>query len=316
MRRTIRPPDAEWPKGLSEIEPLDPPERLRVDGLPLPTDSPSIAVVGTRTPTGAGIEIATTLARAFAEAGFAVVSGLAVGIDAVAHRAALEAGGHTVGVLGGGLDIDYPKANRDLRRQMEERGTVVTEYDDDVSPAKFTFPRRNRIIAGLVQAVVVIEGAITSGALVTARLALDANRSVFAVPGSVRNPMAVGPNELIRTSRAALVTSPSHVFEDLAPSLVWQETDDQPAVSDIGDTELAVLRALDDTPSSIDRLALLTGLKPGELAVTLSRLEVRSLARRNYGGYEITSAGARTRCHSAKSGGLGHSGSGEGPSRT
>jgi len=168
MRRTIHPGDAEWPECLSEIEPLDPPEQLRVDGLPLPTDAPSVAVVGTRTPTGAGIEIATMLSRAFAEAGFAVVSGLAVGIDAVAHKAALEAGGHTVAVLGGGLDIDYPKANRDLRRQIEERGTVVTEYDDDVAPAKFTFPGRNR------------------------------------------NPMAAGPNELIRTSRADLVTSPSH----------------------------------------------------------------------------------------------------------
>jgi DNA processing protein len=207
-----------------------------------------------------------------------------------------------VAVLGAGLDIDYPKANRDLRRQIEEHGTVVTEYDDDVGPAKFTFPRRNRIIAGLAHAVVVVEGAITSGALVTARLALDANRLVFAVPGSVRNPMAAGPNELIRTSRAALVTSPSHVFEDLAPSLVWEEADDQPSPTAVGATEQVVLRTLDDTPSSIDRLALLTGLKPGELAVTLSRLEVRSLATRNYGGYEITSAGARARqiCPDAK----------------
>ncbi|MGH2755202.1 MAG: DNA-processing protein DprA [Actinomycetota bacterium] len=298
MRRTIRPRDEEWPSRLSEIAPLDPPERLRVDGLPLPNDAPSIAVVGTRTPTGVGIEIATTLSRAFAEAGFTVVSGLAVGIDAVAHRAALEAGGHTVAVLGGGLNIVYPKANRDLRREIEERGAVVTEYDDDTAPTKFTFPRRNRIIAGLAQAVVVVEGAITSGALVTARLALDANRSVYAVPGSSRNPMAAGPNELIRTGRAALVTSPSHVFEDLAPSLVWEEANDQPSVADIGVTELTVLRALDDTASSTDRLGLLTGLKLGELAVTLSRLEVRSLARRTYGGYELTTAGARVRSSS------------------
>ena len=293
MRRTITADDDAWPRCLSEIDPLDPPDQLRADGLPLPSDVVSVAIVGTRTPTGVGTETAATFARAFAEAGFAVVSGLAVGVDAVAHRAALDAGGHTVAVLGGGLDIDYPKANRDLRRRIEERGTVVTEYDDGVRPTKFTFPRRNRIIAGLSQAVVVVEGAITSGALVTARLALDANRLVFAVPGSVRNPMAAGPNELIRTSRAAVATSPSHVFEELAPSLVWDDEPDHPTATDLDETERKVLRALDDTPSSIDRLALLTGLKPGELAVTLSRLEVRSFAHRNFGGYEITTAGTR-----------------------
>ena len=295
MRRTIKPTDDEWPKGLSEIDPLDKPERLRAEGLPLPNHAASIAVVGTRTPTGTGMETAATLARAFAEAGFTVVSGLAVGIDAVAHRATLDAGGLTVAVLGGGLDIDYPKANRDLRNRIEKRGTVVSEYDDEARPTKFTFPQRNRIIVGLSQAVVVVEGAITSGALVTARLALDANRLVFAVPGSVRNPMASGPNELIRTSRAAVATSPSHVFEELAPSLVWDDEPDHPTVTDLDETELTVLRALDDTPSSIDRLALLTGMKPGELAVTLSRLEVRSFAHRNYGGYEITTAGGRAR---------------------
>ena len=295
MRRTIRTGDLEWPDRLSEIEPLDAPERLRADGLEIPSRAPAVAVVGTRTPSGAGQEITATLATAFAEAGFTVVSGLAVGIDAIAHRAALDAGGHTVAVLGAGLDIDYPKANRPLRDDIVERGTVVTEYDDDVAPTRYTFPRRNRIIAGLSQAVIVIEGAITSGALVTARLALDANRLVFAVPGSVRNPMAAGPNELIRTSRAAVVTSPTHVFEELAPALVWNDDADRPQPMDIDDTELMVLQTLDDTPSSIDRLGILTRLKPGELAVTLTRLEVRNLVNRNFNGYEITTAGARSR---------------------
>jgi DNA processing protein len=289
------PRDPEWPDHLSEIEPLDPPEKLRVDGLPLPNSTPSIAVVGTRTPSGAGMETATTLATAFAEAGFTVVLGLAVGIDAIAHRAALDAGGHTVAVLGAGLDIDYPRANRALREHIEERGTVVTEYDDDVAPTRYTFPRRNRIIAGLSQAVVVIEGAITSGALVTARLALDANRLVFPVPGSVRNPMAAGPNELILTSRAAVATSPQHVFDELMPAIVWEELGDDVIVQQVAENESRVLIALDDIPSSIDRLVLLTGLNPGQLSVTLSRLEVKNLAHRSYGGYEITSPGARAR---------------------
>jgi DNA processing protein len=253
--------------------------------------------VGARHATAAGVEIAETLARGLAEAGCTVVSGLAVGIDAAAHRAALQAGGHTIAVLGCGLDVDYPATNRALRRQIAQRGTVVSEYPHGTPPHAWHFPARNRIIVGLSSAVVVVEGTVKSGALVTARLALDANRGVFAVPGSVRNAMATGPNELIRTGQAALVTSVEHIFEDLAPHLVWRDSVEEirPVTPALSDEDIAVLAALDDQPLTTDRISMQTGLPSGKVALILSRLEIRALAHRGYMGYSIASAGARAR---------------------
>nr|MBA2724788.1 DNA-protecting protein DprA [Actinomycetota bacterium] len=198
MRAIVDRTSDEWPPMLDELGPSQKVTRLHRLGLPLPTGAPAIAIVGTRRPTLAGIEIATLLSRGLAQAGFTIVSGLAVGIDAAAHAAALEAGGRTVAVLGCGLAQRYPRRNMKLRQEIEEKGTVLTEYDDDITPAPFNFPQRNRIVAGLSAGVVVVEGSIKSGALVTARLALEMNRSIYAVPGSLRNPMAQGPNHLIK----------------------------------------------------------------------------------------------------------------------
>ncbi|MBA2426384.1 MAG: DNA-protecting protein DprA [Actinobacteria bacterium] len=295
--RVVVPGDGEWPPRLGEIGPLSCPKRLYAQGRGLEPETPSIAVVGTRRPTAAGIEAAHTIARGLAEAGFVIVSGLAVGVDAAAHHACVEAGGHTVAVLGCGLDVDYPHRNRALRRRIAATGTIVSEYPAGTQPLRHNFPLRNRIIAGLSLGVVVVEGAITSGALVTARLALDANRTVYAVPGSIRNGMATGPNELIRTSQAALVTSYEDILEDLAPALEWarprQLTEANRPV--VGPDELSVLQSLDDAPIAADRLAPMVALSPGSLAATLARLEVRGLAMRSSGGYVITAAGARCR---------------------
>jgi DNA processing protein len=294
MTRTLRPGDAEWPPSLMELGPHPPPSLLFADGVALEPRRPAVAVVGTRRPTGAGLEAAHSIAGALAEAGWVVVSGLAVGIDAIAHRAALEAGGRTVAVLGAGLDVDYPTANAQLKDDLRASGTLLSEYPAGVQPAPHHFPLRNRIIAGLTLGVVVVEGSLRSGALVTARLALDANRSVYAVPGSIRNPMGEGPNELIRTGRAALVTTVAHVFEDLAPALAWQApVGAGPEVTACTDTERAVLRSLDDTPLAPDHLAGALGLTPGRLAVLLSLMEVRGWVARASGGYALTSAGAR-----------------------
>jgi DNA processing protein len=295
--RVVRPPDEEWPAGLSELGSLAPSERIFVAGRPLPKDAPTIAVVGTRRPTGAGLEAATKLSAGLAEAGFVIVSGLAVGVDAAAHRAALGAGGHTIAVLGCGLDVDYPAANARLKQELHRSGTLVSEYPLGTAPARWRFPERNRIIAGLSLGVVVVEGGQTSGALVTARLALDANRTVYAVPGSVRNPMARGPNELIRTSRAALVLGVEHIFEDLVPNLMWgQPPTPRRAPADRLDPEdEAVLGSLDDVPLAPDRLGSAAGLAPGRLAVALARLEVRGLAARSGGGWVVTAAGGRAR---------------------
>jgi DNA processing protein len=295
--RVVRKSDEEWPTGLSELGSLAPAERLFVAGAPLPENTPTIAVVGTRRPTGAGLEAATMLSARLAEAGFAVVSGLAVGVDAAAHEAALEAGGHTIAVLGCGLDVDYPTANARLKRAIHRSGTLVSEYPLGTAPARRRFPDRNRIIAGLSLGVVVVEGGLTSGALVTARLALDANRTVYAFPGSVRNPMARGPNELIRTARAALVLGVEHIFEDLAPHLVWDRPPgpSRAPADRLDPDDEAVLDALDDVPLAPDRLGSAAGLAPGRLAVALARLEVRGLAARSGGGWLVTAAGGRAR---------------------
>lgn len=296
MTRTIGPGSAEWPIRLQELGPHRPPERLHAEGLAVPC-GPAIAVVGTRRPTGAGMEAAYRMAYGLAEAGWVVISGLAVGIDAAAHRAALDARGRTVAVLGCGLDVRYPVANARLRARVAESGTVLSEYPPGTPPAKSHFPWRNRIIAGLSLGVVVVEGNIRSGALVTARLALDMNRAVYAVPGSCRNPMAEGPNELIRRSEAALVTEVDHIFEDLAPSLAWTggsglDTSAEPKLS-CGPSQLRVLTALDDVPLPAEHLLDHAGMRAAEIAMVLSQLEVRGLVSRSAGGYALTAGGRR-----------------------
>jgi DNA processing protein len=256
--RVITPSDEEWPDQLNELGPT----------------------------------------RGLVEAGFSIVSGLAIGIDAVAHRTALASGGYTIAVLGCGLDIDYPQKNAALRRKIERAGTLVSEYPPGSPPASFHFPERNRIIAGLAAGVLYVEGSERSGGRITARAALDANRAVFAVPGSIRNPLACGPNELIRTSQAALVMHVKHICDELEPGLVWDEPVDWGPVRSpvtLSDPEERVLGFLDDAPAAIDLIAKGVGLKPGEAAMALSRLEIRGFVTRRRDGYELSNAGARVR---------------------
>jgi DNA processing protein len=295
VTRTITAADGEWPAGLREPGAVRPPSHLHVVGRLLPRWEHSVAIVGTRRPTVAGLEVAREIAWSLSQAGLAVISGLAVGIDAAAHEAALHAGGHTVAVLGCGLDVVYPRSNAALQRRIERSGTVATEYPPGTESRAFRFPERNRIIAAISRAVVVVEGSPLSGALITARLALEANRDVYAVPGSVRNPMGQGPNELIRRGQAALVTKAEHVFEDLAPGLVW----DGPSTADrciaLDDEEVAVLLALDDGTTAPDRIGRGVGVPPARLALVLARLEVRGLVVKRMAGYELTQGGARAR---------------------
>jgi DNA processing protein len=296
--RIITPRDGEWPPQLNELGP-DAPRTLHAAGLPLGVGRRSIAVVGSRRPTAAGIDAAQRLTHGLAEAGFAIVSGLAVGIDAVAHRTALEAGGYTVAVLGSGLDVNYPQRNASLRQRIAECGTLVTEYEPTTQPIAYNFPRRNRIIAGLVTAVLFVEGGATSGGRITAHLALDANRNVYAVPGSIRNPMASGPNELIRTCQALLVTDVTHIFDDLASDLDFSNAHaaPRPAGADVvlTDIEEAILCYLDDVPSPVDAVAIGIDRPSGDVALALSGLELRGLASRHPAGYYISGQGARVR---------------------
>ena len=289
---TLSPGDSGWPPGLDDL--ADRPDPLFVRGESLDPAAHHIAIVGTRRPTLAGLEVAGRLARGLAEGGFVVVSGLAVGIDAAAHKGALDAGGTTVAVIGCGLDIDYPKRNRALRRRIEEHGTVVSEYEQGQQPMPFNFIHRNRIVAALADATIVVEGAINSGALITARRAHDLNRSVFAVPGSLRNPMAAGPNHLIKTAQASLVTSFKDVCDELAPRLVWEAQ--AKGAMPVSEDEAAVLAALDDAPAVPDKLASAIDIPRGRIALALSRLEVRGWALRTHAGYALSESGARHRC--------------------
>jgi len=293
--RIVAPGAEEWPDRLSELGGIRPPRKLYVAGRLLDPGAPCLAVVGTRRPTAAGIDVARKITGGLAEAGMTVVSGLAVGIDSAAHCAALDAGGSTVAVLGCGLDVDYPRRNRVLKDRIIAGGTLVSEYPAGTAPHRHNFPARNRIIAGMVMGVVVVEGAVTSGALVTARLALEANRSVYAVPGSTRNPMAAGPNELIRTSQALLVRSVEDVFEDLAPQILATVrcTSSTTTPPRVGAAEADILRTLDDTPVAVDEIAHATGRSPGRVAVVLAAVELRGLAARRRGGFCITEAGGR-----------------------
>ena len=297
MKRTIRPSDEGWPTLLNEMGPLARPAHLYLAGRDLP-ERPLMAVVGSRRPTAAGLDAARILTKGLVEAGFGIVSGLATGIDAAAHEAALDAGGYTVAVLGFGLDVTYPRRNRRLKQRIAEEGTLVTEYEDGTPPLAYHFPQRNRIIAGLARGTVVIEGAARSGALITARFALDANRHVFAVPGSFRNVMSAGSNELIRRCEAVLVTDVSHIFDELAGEDAWSgppRLSLEPAAVDLSEDEVRILTLLDDAPLSPDRLCEELALNVGAVSLALARLEVKGLAVRRGAGIEISTAGARAR---------------------
>jgi DNA processing protein len=300
MSRVLEHSDPDWPPRLNELGggALPSPQRLYLRGRPLDNAKTHIAIVGTRRPTRAGIETAERFALELAEAGFVIVSGLAMGIDAAAHRAVLRAGGWTIAVLGCGVDVFYPARNEKLQQEIAAKGTLISEYADGTESSAWRFPRRNRIVAGLCAGVIVIEGGKKSGALSTANHALDSNRAVFAIPGSIRNPMATTPNELIRTSQATLVTEPKHVCEELAPGVVWEQrfvnslAPQQPTLNGL---ERRVLELLDDSPIPADRIRKDLSETSGAISLALSCLEVRGLASKRPAGYEVTGAGARVR---------------------
>lgn len=212
MRLALHHPD--YPDLLRRIP--DPPKVLHVSGEAALLWHPGIAIVGSRGPTAGGRETAFEFARAFAASGLSVISGLAAGIDTAAHEGALSVGGHTIAVVATGVDIVFPSRNARLHARIASTGAVASEYPPGTRAHKGRFPRRNRIIAGLALGTVVIEAAYRSGALITARLAADAGREVFALPGSIHNPMARGCHRLIRQG-ATLVESPQEVIEALNP---------------------------------------------------------------------------------------------------
>jgi DNA processing protein len=231
---------------------------------------PAVAVVGARACSGYGAAVARSLARDLAAAGLVVVSGLARGIDAEAHRGALEAGGTTVAVLGCGIDRDYPAAHRELAQRIAETGLIVSEYAPGVEPAPWRFPARNRIVAGLCAATVVVEARERSGALITADLALEEGREVFAVPGEITSSLSAGTNDLLKLGASPLTSA-----ADVLSSFGLETT---PAAATVEGAAAELLELLRDAPAGADELVRRAGLDAGEVARALVELELAGLA--------------------------------------
>ncbi len=274
--------DAAYPPLLREI--FDPPIILYIRGKGWDPDVPQVAIVGTRRPTGYGLNCGERLAEDLATRGIAVTSGLARGIDASAHRGALR-GGITYAVFGSGLDFVYPKENRKLAENTEEKGAVLSEFPLGTAPAPQNFPIRNRIIAGMSLGVIVIEAAEYSGSLITVRLALESNREVFAVPGNITSPNSFGPHVLIRQG-AKLVTSWQDVVEELphpvrekilAPIVAAMQSPAEPQLEEGEQKVWRVLSPHDAT--AIDTLFGKLPMSTSEVYSALLALETRELIR-------------------------------------
>jgi DNA processing protein len=239
----------------------------------------AVAIVGARACSPYGSQVARMLGRELAAAGLVIISGLARGVDGEAHRGALEADGITIAVLGCGIDRDYPAAHAELARRICERGLVVSEYEPGVEPAPWRFPARNRIIAGLAAATVIVQARERSGALITADFALEDGREVFAVPGEITSTLATGTNRLLGQGATPL-TSADDVLE-----LFGLAASQRPAAPRIGANAASVVERLTESAASADELARATGLEPGPLAAALAELELAGLATEADGCY-------------------------------
>lgn len=284
--------DAHYPSLLAGID--DPPLALFVAGDPSLLDSPALAIVGSRNPTAAGRENAGAFAGFLAGCGLTIVSGMALGIDAAAHRGAMRTG-RTIAVCGTGLDEVYPAEHRRLAAEIVDNGALVSEFPCGTGARTENFPRRNRIISGLAVGTLVVEAAIRSGSLITARLASEQGREVFAIPGSIHNPLAKGCHRLIRQG-AKLVDAAEHIIEELGSLLGIDDARiagaagphrengtaaDEPELDE--DYE-KLFECLEDTPISIDRLVERSGLTPDAVSSMLLIMELRGIVESAPGG--------------------------------
>jgi DNA processing protein len=268
--------DAAYPALLAQT--VGAPAALYVHGSVAALSSPQLAMVGSRSPTPAGRATAREFAAWFARAGLTVTSGLALGIDAASHEGTLHGGGLTVAVLGSGLDRIYPPENSALARRISEQGALVSEFAPGTAPVKHNFPRRNRLIAGLSLGALVVEAARHSGSLITARLAAEAGREVFAIPGSIHSPLSRGCHQLIKDG-ARLVVEAADVLSELRISLPQEavtRTSGAPAAAPALDKEYEMLLdALGFEPATMDALVARTELPSGSVASMLLILELQ-----------------------------------------
>lgn len=281
----------EYPVLLKEIP--NPPYILYVKGNFDFNCAPMISIVGSRKYTAYGAQVASAFARDLAQAGITVVSGMALGIDAIAHRGALDGSGKTVAVLGNSLEDKniYPRANFNLSREIMENGCLLSDFPSDTPPLEFNFPASNRIIAGLSLGTLVIEAGEKSGTLITSALALEFNREIFAVPGSIFSLQSTGTNSLIKKG-AKMVTSVKDILEELdldqRKSTSWRTVEKIAKIPQNKEEEI-ILKILSSDPLHIDNLAKMSRLNPSSVSATLVMLEIKGWVK-NIGGqnYIIT----------------------------
>lgn len=272
--------DPRYPSRLLEI--ADPPPVLYVKGNPGLLNAPAMAVVGSRNATAQGLENAERFAANLAQAGWTIVSGLALGIDTAAHRGALTGPGSTIAVIGTGADIVYPARNRDLAHRLAAGGAIVTEFPLGTPPMAHHFPRRNRIISGLARGVLVVEAAAQSGSLITARLAAEQGREVFAIPGSIHSPLAKGCHRLIKEG-AKLVESAQDILEELGAGGAARHACPVGPAKPTAEPD-PILDALGHDPALPDQIAVRTGLDIATISTRLLELELEGLVVRAPGG--------------------------------
>jgi DNA processing protein len=276
--RFVTPADPEYEDRLNDLR--DPPACLFLLGRPLGDSPERVAIVGSRKCSRLGRDVAQDLGRALVASGLAVASGAAHGIDAAAHRGALQAGGRTVAVLGSGIDVSYPASSRDLLARIAESGTIVSEYPPATPAGPQHFPARNRIVVALARALVVVEGAARSGSRISVDHALDLGREIFAVPGPVTSPLAETPHEMIREG-ATLIRGADDLLDDLG----IDRTAPPAAPPDLDDGERKVWDALSGG-SLPDAVAREAGMSIPDAVTTLIQLELRGLIVSIGGRYE------------------------------
>jgi DNA processing protein len=277
--------DADYPPQLLTI--ADPPPLLYVKGRRELLSRPSLAVVGSRNATPQGIETAHAFARTLSAAGLTVVSGLALGIDAAAHRGALAGAGSSVAVVGTGLDRVYPARNRELAHELAERGAVVSEFALGTPPVAGNFPRRNRLLSGLSQGCLVVEATIHSGSLITARLAGEQGREIFAIPGSIHSPFSKGCHKLIKEG-AKLVEVAQDILEELhlapAADLSWRDGDEAAPIPGATSDPERVMAALGFDTAAVDDLCQRTSFSAERVLAALLELELSGRVAPMLGG--------------------------------
>jgi DNA processing protein len=278
--------DDDYPQALLRL--ADPPLAVWMRGALEPRDALALAVVGPRRPSAYGHRVAQRFCTGLARAGVCLVSGLARGIDTVAHEAALAVDGRTIAVLGSGLGKLYPDENAPLAERIAGAGCVLSEFPCDMPPAPGNFPRRNRIVAALALATLVIEAGGQSGALITARLAMELGREVLVVPGAIDNPESAGANQLIRDG-ATLIASLDHIFDEVEPLATLSRGVEQPASemrsATLSGREKQLYALVDDQAKSIDDVVRVAGLPASAVSATLLSLELKRLVRKTPGGF-------------------------------